>query len=134
MKGFLEYITEMSESDKRRFRSLIENLLSHRLKIEYAGGKAVREIIHHAALSPWRKEVREFEDSLFEPIHDAAPGLKAYELDLRQIYAKLVRRGPFQGELRRQYPKTNFPDDCPFALEQIVGSRVWNELKPHISA
>jgi len=124
VKGFLEYVTEMSESDKRRFRSLIENLLSHRLKLMYVGGEAVNH---------WQKEVREFEDSLFELIHGAAPGLKSYEIDLRQIYAKLVRRGPFQGELRKKYPKTDFPGACPFTLEHVVGSRVWNELEPHIS-
>jgi hypothetical protein len=125
VKAFLEYIAEMSESDKRRLRSLIDNLLSHRLKIRYVGGKDT---------SHWQTEIRAWEDSLFELIHDAAPGLKSHDIDLGQIHARLLRqRGPFPGVLRKEYPDTNFPDVCPFTLEQVVGSRVWNELRSHLS-
>ena len=120
MKGFLEYVTEMSESDRRQLRSLVKNLLSHHLKIKYAGG---RDIIH------WKMEIREFEDTLFELIADHSPGLKSYEMDLHQVYSTLVRLRPFPGELRKAYPKADFPDVCPFTLENVVGQRVLNELK-----
>lgn len=120
LKGFFEYITEMSESDKRRLRSLVEMLLSHHLKIKYVGG---RDISH------WKIEAREFEDTLFELIVNYSPGLKSYEIDLQQVHTKLVRLRPFPGKLRKAYLRADFPEVCPFTLENVVGQRVWNELK-----
>ena len=120
MNGFLEYVAEMSESDKRQLLSLIHNLLSHRLKLKYVGG---RNINH------WNTEIREFEERLFGLIVDDSPGLKSHLIDLNQVYTRLVRIRPFVGEVRKAYPKAKFPNDCPFTLEHVVGQRVWNEMK-----
>jgi len=123
MKQFSRYITEeyvheMSRSDKDEFESHITNLLTNHLQIQYVGG---RDVNH------WQKEIRAWEETLFRLI-GGAPGLKSYRVDLEQIYAKLVRRGPFPGDLREKFPTVKFPDACPLTLQQVVGNRVWNEL------
>ena len=119
MKGFLEYITEMGEEQKKKLRSLIGNLLSHRLKIKYVGG---RDIPH------WQDEIRSWEPPLFRLVENR-PSLKSQEIDLSEMYADLVTgSGRFRGELRKQYPKAKFPETCPFTLKQVVGNRVWKKM------
>ena len=117
-----EYIHEMSRSDKDEFQSHIKNLLANLLQITYVGG---RDVNH------WQEEIRAWEDTLFRLIK-GEPGLKSERVNLQRIYAKLVRRGPFPGELREKFSSVKFPDACPFTLQQIVGNRVWTELEPHI--
>lgn len=119
-KGFLEYLSEMGEEERRKLESFVENLLAHHLKIKYVGG---RYIPH------WATEIKAWEDSLFRVIA-RTPSLKAHEIDLPKIYAALVGRGPFRGELRKQYPKALFPNACPFTVRQIIGERVWKEIGP----
>ena len=120
MDTFLQFVTEMSESDRRQLYSLIENLLSHRLKLKLIGGRDIRH---------WTTEIREFEATLLRLIVNDAPGLKSHLIDLNLIYTKLVRLRPFVGELRNKYPKAKFPNACPFTLEYVVGQRVWNEMR-----
>jgi hypothetical protein len=114
VNGFIEYVTEMSRSDKRELRKHVRNLLSHRLKIKYVAGESVHR---------WRGEVRTWENELFKVL-DNEPGLKSEKIDLSKIYVEVVTA------LKAQYRTARFPNTCPFTLEFVVGNRVWNELKP----
>ncbi len=121
MTGFLEYIAEMGEEQRKKLRSLITNLLSHRLKIKYVGG---RDVPH------WQGEIKTWEPPLFRLVGNK-PSLKSQGIDLSEIYADLVTgSGRFRGELRKDYPRTQFPDTCPFTLKQVVGNRVWQTIGP----
>jgi len=113
-KGFFEYVNEMS-NERPGYRSLIKNLLSHRLKIKYVQG---RDVPH------WETEIKTWEDDLVDLLTTVKPSLKSVQIDLHDLYAKVLKQ---KDGLRRKYPKASFPDTCPYAsLKEVLGSRVWN--------
>ena len=124
VKGFVEYIAEMGNEEAHKLESFVENLLTNYLKVKYVGG---RDLPH------WQTEINAWEASLFRVI-SRTPSLRSHEIDLSKIYTALVGRAAYRGELRKQYPRVQFPAACPFTLKQIVGNRVWKEIGPKAKA
>jgi hypothetical protein len=102
-----EEIESMGKSDRRALMSHLVNLLLHRLKWDY---QPVRRGMS------WRLSIRNARREM-ALIVDDSPSLRRQLPDLVAKAYPIARRDA-AGETG--LPLTTFPEDCPFAIEQLL--------------
>ena len=113
-KTYQEFILEMGASERRQIASCLYVLIQHITKMNY-----VPEPVKSDNQAGWAKTIREQKTGL-EKILTRHRSLMA-EITrerINEIYAASI------GEVRTEYPKVHFPQECPFTLEQILGERL----------
>src|SRR6266853_146846 len=110
LEHIAEEIEDLGRSDLRAAQSLCEHIVEHFLKLEYSG---LEQPADH-----WRDEIVEWR-------------LQLEKILTRSIEAKLDLPGRYKAALRlvrrleRDVPgfASRLPAECPYTLEQIIGSR-----------
>ena len=114
LEHIAEEIEDLGRSDLRAAQSLCEHIIEHFLKLEHSG-------LEHSALEQpadhWRDEIVEWRLQLEKILTRSIEA----KLDLPARYRaalRLVRR------LERDVPgfASRLPAECPYTLEQIIGS------------
>ena len=104
-----EEIEDLGKSDLHAAQSLCEHIIEHLLKLEYSG---LAEPADH-----WRDEIVEWRLQLEQKLTRSIAG----KLNLKERYRRALRR---LRRLERDVPglMQRVPAECPYSLDQIVGS------------
>ena len=109
LEHIAEEIEDLGRSDLRTAQSLCQHIIEHFLKIEYSGLKH--------PLDHWRDEIVEWRVQLEQVVTRSI--LAKLDLpDRYRVALRLVR------QLERDVPGLSgrLPAECPYTLEQILGS------------
>jgi len=105
-KHLAEYLSDMAKRDKREVVSRLAILLLHLLKWDRQPEKQTRS---------WELSIREQREELQELLESGL--LRNFaEQELPNAYRKAVRRAAVETDLS----ESEFPTECPFALEQVL--------------
>jgi hypothetical protein len=104
-----EEIEDLGKSELHACQSLCEHIIEHLLKLEYAG---LAEPADH-----WRDEIVEWRLQFEQKLTRSIVG----KLNLKERYRRALRR---LRRLERDVPglMRRVPAECPYSLDQIVGS------------
>jgi hypothetical protein len=108
--GLLEELEDMGNERKEALQSLIRNILSHLLKLEFSTSTQTR--------SGWVEEITEWRAQAETKIDDT-PSLKHYA---EGLYRKAWPQARKMAEKSfRQYEEmAKFPSECPYSLDQVL--------------
>lgn len=110
LEGVLEEIEDMGNAEKHALRSLISNILSHLLKMEFS-----------SAIDPmvgWREEIAEFRAQTEARLEDT-PSLGHYAESLFQKAWPQARKVVEQS-FKTHGEQVTIPMDCPYTLQQVL--------------
>ena len=120
MNAHLEFLSEMSKSERRELESRLYVLIEHVLKIRYAEGRAAAE-----NLRGWARTVRDQRREWLSLLVKH-PGLKpelAGEL-VDETYRTVVV------DLKREFPNVAIPRARQLSMDEIVGASVMIAVRP----
>jgi hypothetical protein len=120
MKAQLEFISEMSKSERRELESRLYVLIEHVLKIQYIGGRVAAD-----NLRGWSRTVRDQRRELLS-LFVEHPGIKpelSYEL-IDEIYRTAI------ADLKKEFPNLTLPGVRQLSIEDIVGASVMRATLP----
>jgi len=106
LEHIAEEIEDMGKSERRERNSRLRVLLTHLLKWAWQPDKRTNS---------WKATLARERMELHALLHDS-PSLNRIEQVLPQIFREAVR----QARIETGVPESSFPDQCPFAPEQIL--------------
>ena len=109
-----EELDDLGKSERRSLKSHLGNLILHLLKWQFQPG--LRGPSRRLSVNNARAAAAEIIDDS-PSLHPALPALidKAYPLARRNALAETG------------FPEATFPQDCPYAIEQLLDDRFWPE-------
>lgn len=110
LEGILEEIEDMGNAEKHALRSLISNILSHLLKMEFSTAAE--------PMTGWREEISEFRAQAEARMEDT-PSLTHYVESLFQKAWPQARKVAEQS-FKNHGEKVVLPKDCPYSLDQVL--------------
>ena len=120
MNAFCDLIDEMSKSELRELEYRLAVIVEHLLKLSHVKGQIGLENARG-----WSKTVRNQRIELDKHI-GSNPGLKSKLLDqevLQSAYGTALRT------VQRDYPTTEIPRACPFAIQHVVGDKIVSRIQ-----
>jgi len=105
-ENLIKELEDLAKNEKRRVRSLLEQIIRHLLLYQYWDLEKPRNANH------WAAEIISFRNQLNE---DLSANLRKYlEDDFNRIYSNALDYVKAKTQL------TNLPELCPYTLEQIL--------------
>jgi len=105
-ENLIEELEDLAKNEKRRVRSLLEQIIRYLLLYQYWDLEKPRNANH------WAAEIISFRNQLNE---DLSANLRKYlEDDFNRIYSNALDYVKAKTQL------TNLPELCPYTLEQIL--------------
>jgi Domain of unknown function DUF29 len=118
MKTRLEFIDEMSKSERRELENRLYALIEHILKIKHVGG-----LVASDNLRGWSRTIRNQRREVLDLLMEH-PGLKP-DLNgelIDHTYASVVV------DLKKEYPLATFPRARQLSMDEIVGVEIMAAL------
>jgi hypothetical protein len=103
-----EEIEDMGASQERELRSRLRGLLTHLLKLRVEPGSRARQ--------GWTATIKVQRDEIRQLLRRAPSLKREVEEDVAEVYGLAVSRAAAGTRL----PETEFPETCPFSVEQIL--------------
>ncbi|MEM8778228.1 MAG: DUF29 domain-containing protein [Cyanobacteria bacterium P01_G01_bin.49] len=107
--NLIEEIEAMARSEKRGFRSNLEQLLLHLLKWKYQPNKRT---------GSWKSSIIEHRNRILEDLEDS-PSFKSY---YDEIFNKCYQNARKYAQAQTNLPMNTFPEVCPFTKSEILTS------------
>lgn len=107
LENLIEEIEAMGRSEKKGFRSNLEQLLLHLLKWKYQPNKRS---------GSWKSSIIEHRNRMLDDLEDS-PSYKPY---YEQIFDKCYQNARKYAEAETGLPMTTFPQVCPFNKTDIL--------------
>jgi len=120
MKAQLEFISEMSKSERRELESRLYVLIEHVIEIQYIGGRVAAD-----NLRGWSRTVRDQRRELLSLLVEH-PGIQP-ELTgelIDEIYRTAI------ADLKKEFPNLTLPGVRQLSIEEIVGASVMRAALP----
>jgi len=108
--GLLEELEDMGNERKEALQSLIRNIFSHLLKLEYSSATDPR--------AGWVEEITEFRAQAETKLDDT-PSLKHYVEGLHQKAWPQARK-MVEKSFRVYQEKAKLPNNCPYTLDNVL--------------
>lgn len=108
--GLLEELEDMGNERKEALQSLLRNIMAHLLKLQYSPA--------HDPRAGWVEEISEWRAQIETKLDDT-PSLKHYSEELYRKAWPQARR-VVEKSFRQYGENVQLPDDCPYALEQVL--------------
>ncbi|MDJ0843766.1 DUF29 domain-containing protein [Crocosphaera sp.] len=107
LENLIEEIEAMGRSEKKGFRSNLEQLLLHLLKWKYQPNKRS---------GSWKSSIIEHRNRMLDDLEDS-PSYKPY---YEQIFDKCYRNARKYAEAETGLPINTFPEFCPFNKTDVL--------------
>ncbi|MDJ0599611.1 MAG: DUF29 domain-containing protein [Crocosphaera sp.] len=107
IENLIEEIEAMGRSEKRGFRSNLEQLLLHLLKWKYQPNKRS---------GSWKRSIIERRNRMLDDLEDS-PSYKPY---YEQIFNKCYQNARKYAEAETGLPINTFPEICPFLKTNVL--------------
>ena len=104
----------MSKSDRRELESRLSTIMQHLLKLEY--------LPHLFSYNQriWKNTIGRERGNLLALLGDRKPGLKP-QLNEELVYDAYEDA---LAEVVAEFPQTEFPQSCPYVVDQVVGKEI----------
>jgi hypothetical protein len=107
LENLIEELEDMGSEKRNAVKSLLEQVIIHLLLFQYWTEESDRNSYH------WQGEILEFRTQIQDRI---TTNLRNY---LSEELTNLYQRSLKKVKIKTQF-KVNFPDECPYTLEQLL--------------
>jgi hypothetical protein len=111
----IEEIEALGKQQQQELRNRLSVLLGHLLKWEHQPGKRSRSWL--VTLRIQRLDIND--------LLDDNPSLKPY---LDEVLATTYRKGIERAVVETDLPRSAFPSECPYSLEEVLGDRFYSGI------
>lgn len=105
-ENLIEELEDLAKNEKRRIRSLLEQIIRHLLLYQYWDLEKTRNANH------WAAEIISFRNQINEDLSTSIR--KHLEDNFSRIYSNAL------DYVKAKTKLTNLPESCPYTLEQIL--------------